>query len=46
MKRARAGGGYDTTLVVLGKSEIPRGTLKSIISLAGLSDEEFLTLLR
>ena len=34
------------TVVVLGKKEIPRGTLKSILERAGLSDDEFLRLLR
>jgi predicted RNA binding protein YcfA (HicA-like mRNA interferase family) len=30
-----------TTVVVLGKAEVPRGTLRSIIKLAGLTFEEF-----
>jgi len=32
-----------TTIVVLGKKEVPIGTLKSIIKLAEMSDEEFLS---
>ena len=35
-----------TTVVVLGKKEIPRGTLKDILARAGLSDDQFLRLLR
>ena len=35
-----------TTVVVLGKKEIPRGTLKDILGRARLSDEEFVRLLR
>ncbi|MBI2433400.1 MAG: type II toxin-antitoxin system HicA family toxin [Candidatus Hydrogenedentes bacterium] len=30
------------TVLVLGKKEIPRGTLKSILELAGISPEEFI----
>jgi predicted RNA binding protein YcfA (HicA-like mRNA interferase family) len=32
--------------VVLGKKEMPRGTLKSILAQAGISEEEFLEELR
>lgn len=32
--------------VVLGKREVPRGTLKEILKQAGLSDEEFIRLLK
>lgn len=35
-----------TTVVVLGKKEIPRGTLKDILTRARLSGDEFLRLLR
>ena len=34
------------TVVVLGKREIPRGTLRSIIERAGMTVEEFKTYLR
>ena len=34
------------TVVVLGKREIPRGTLRSIIEKAGLTEDEFRNLLR
>ena len=39
-------GTTQTTVMVLGKKEIPRGTLKSILERAGLSDDEFVRLLR
>ena len=35
-----------TTVVVLGKREVPRPTLRKILRLAQLTDEEFLTYLR
>lgn len=34
------------TVVVLGKREVPRGTLKDIIEKAGLTVEEFVSYLR
>jgi len=34
------------TIVVLGKKEVPRGTLRAILERAGLSVEEFRKLLR
>jgi predicted RNA binding protein YcfA (HicA-like mRNA interferase family) len=34
------------TIVILGKKEVPRGTLKSILDQAGLSVEEFTKYLR
>jgi predicted RNA binding protein YcfA (HicA-like mRNA interferase family) len=33
-------------IVVLGRREVPRGTLRSIIDQAGMTVEEFLTFLR
>jgi predicted RNA binding protein YcfA (HicA-like mRNA interferase family) len=41
-----AGGRKYTTVVVLGKRVIPRGTLENILKLAGMSAEEFWRLLR
>jgi predicted RNA binding protein YcfA (HicA-like mRNA interferase family) len=40
------GGRTVTTVVILGKREVPRGTLHGIIRLAEISPEEFTTLLR
>lgn len=34
------------TVVVLGKKEIPRGTLKNILKLAGISEAEFRAFLK
>jgi len=35
-----------TTVVILGKREVPRGTLQHILTLAGMPRERFLELLR
>jgi hypothetical protein len=35
-----------TTIVVMGKKEVPRKTLKNILALAELPQKEFLRLLR
>jgi predicted RNA binding protein YcfA (HicA-like mRNA interferase family) len=43
--RARENRKY-VVVVVLGKKEIPRGTLKAILIQAGLSEAEFLTALK
>jgi predicted RNA binding protein YcfA (HicA-like mRNA interferase family) len=41
--RARAdGNGHDVTIVVMGKKEVPEGTLKKILALGNVSEEEFL----
>lgn len=40
--RQREGVGTDVTVVPLGKKEIPRGTLKSILRLANVEVDEFL----
>ena len=42
LKRARKLGGTDVTVVPIGKKEIPRGTLQSILKLANVEVEEFL----
>lgn len=42
LKRGRKLGGTDVTVVPVGKKEIPRGTLKSILKLANVEIEEFL----
>ena len=46
MWRARTDGGKDVTSVVLGKKQIPRGTLKGILELARVTQDEFLAALR
>lgn len=46
MWRPRPDGGKDVTTVVLGKKEIPRGTLKGILELARVTQSEFLAALR
>ena len=46
MYRQRPDGAKDVTVVVLGRKEIPRGTLRDILGLASVSDEEFLRALR
>jgi len=42
LKRRRPDGGHDVTVVPAGKREVPRGTLKSILELANVDDDEFL----
>jgi predicted RNA binding protein YcfA (HicA-like mRNA interferase family) len=42
LKRARAGGRPDVTVVPMGKKEIPKGTLQSILQLANVEYEDFL----
>ena len=46
MYRERPDGTKDVTVVVLGKREIPRGTLRDILRLGNISDAEFLAVLR
>ena len=46
MYRDRPDGTKDVTVVVLGKKEIPRGTLRDILKLGDISDDEFLGALR
>lgn len=46
MYRERRDGTKDVTVVVLGKMEIPRGTLRDILRLGNISDAEFLDALR
>lgn len=41
MSRPRAGGGTDVTVVVLGKSEVPRGTLTSLLRLGNVTEAAF-----
>lgn len=45
MWRPRAGGGKDVTAVVMGKKEVPRGTLKGILDLARVTQGEFIAAL-
>lgn len=45
LKRPRPDGGHTVVVVVLGKKEIPRPTLKSILAQAGLGEAEFRQLL-
>lgn len=45
MYRERPDGRRDVTVVVLGKKEIPRGTLRDILRLGNVSDAEFLRVL-
>jgi predicted RNA binding protein YcfA (HicA-like mRNA interferase family) len=42
LKRPRADGRPDVTVVPIGKKEIPKGTLDSILKLANLGYDEFL----
>jgi len=42
LRRPREGGETDVTVVPIGKKEIPRGTLRSILKLANVTIEEFL----
>ena len=42
LKRQRPDGGHDVTIVTLGKSEVPKGTLNHILKLANVSRDEFL----
>lgn len=44
-KRPRSEGGHDVCVLTLGKSELPRHTLKSTLKQARISIEEFLTAL-
>lgn len=44
--RQRPDGTHDTTTIVLGKKEIAKGTLRSILSLGNVTVEEFLQALR
>ena len=42
MYRGRPDGAKDVTVIMLGKKEIPRGTLRSILRLGNVSESEFL----
>jgi hypothetical protein len=42
MYRERTDGTKDITVVVLGRKEIPRGTLRSILKLASVSEDQFI----
>jgi predicted RNA binding protein YcfA (HicA-like mRNA interferase family) len=42
LKRPRADGRHDVTSVPIGKREIPKGTLDSILELANLDYDDFL----
>lgn len=42
MYRERPDGTKDVTVIILGKKEIPRGTLRSILKLGSVSESEFL----
>ena len=42
MCRQRPDGTKDVTVIILGKREIPRGTLRSILKLGNVSESEFL----
>jgi len=44
--KAKPGGGHWVVIVVVGKKEIPRGTLKSMIDRSGIPVDEFLEGLR
>jgi predicted RNA binding protein YcfA (HicA-like mRNA interferase family) len=44
--RERDGGRCDTVTIVLGKREVPRGTLRSVLRQAGMTEEELRTFLR
>jgi len=49
MYRERTAGGRrikDVTVVVLGRKEIPRGTLRSILTLANVTEAQFIGALR
>jgi predicted RNA binding protein YcfA (HicA-like mRNA interferase family) len=43
LKRRRPEGGHDVTIVPIGESEIPKGTLDSILKLGNVDYDEFLT---
>ena len=43
-ERKRADDRHDVAIVVLGKKEVPNGTLRGILTQAGISYEEFLDL--
>ena len=45
MWRARPDGGKDVTSVVLGRKEIPRGTLRGILEVANVAETDFLSAL-
>jgi predicted RNA binding protein YcfA (HicA-like mRNA interferase family) len=42
LKRPRSDGAHDVTVVPMGKKEIPKGTLDSILQLAKLDYDDFL----
>jgi len=42
MYRERPDGAKDMTVIILGKREIPRGTLRSMLKLGNVSESEFL----
>jgi len=44
--RERSDGGKNVTIVVLGRRELARTTLRDIIEKAGLTEEEFVSYLR
>ncbi len=44
--RERPDGTKDVTTVVLGKKELPRGTLRAILRLAKVSDDQFIAALQ
>jgi len=43
-KKPKSGGGTHVVIVPIGKKEIPRGTFKSILKQANLTEDEFLEL--
>jgi hypothetical protein len=45
MWRRRADGGKDVTTIILGRKEIPRGTLKGILEIANVTPEDFIAAL-
>jgi len=42
MYRQRPEGTKDVTVIILGRKDIPRGTLRSILKLGNVSESEFL----
>ena len=46
MYRERPDGSKDVTVLILGKREIPRGTLREILRLGNISESEFVNALR
>jgi len=46
LKRKRAGGGHDVVVVIMGYSEIPKGTFRGILKQANITYEEVLALAR